>query len=150
MKIFCNASNSSEFGNQKRKAVKRSSNVKGVHDRRRVTVKSSEEVFDSFEDWLYSDSSEADFYEFIETLESLVYDSPDYQVVDFFEEPSVQAFEGTDVIEIELSNEDTHGFYFDWEEEQLAIYEHGPVDAAQMYFAEIDRSIKDGTSLEVF
>lgn len=148
MKILCNISNSDEFKiDTTGKSIKGYCSAKRRHDKSSVAIKSSEELFDSFDEWYHSDSRYDDDYDFIDTLESLLYNSPDYEVVSFFDEPSTQGMAGTDEIWIGLSNEDSHAFYFDWHEQLFDIYQYGPVDAAQKYFAIIDQGIKDGTSL---
>lgn len=148
MKILCNISNSDEFKiDNTGKSIKEYLSSTRMHDKRSVAIKSSEESFESFHDWYGSDSQYYDNEQFLETLESLLYNTSDYKVVYFLRGPTIRGLRGTDTIVIKLSNGYRHRFYFDWEDEQLAIYEYGPRHAAQMYYAEIDQSIKDGTSL---
>ena len=148
MKIFCNISNSDEFDiDNTGKLIKGYSSAKRIHDKRSVAIKSSEESFESFHDWYGSDSQYNDNRKFLEILESLVYDSPDYEVVEFVDEPSTQGLVGSDRITIELADGDRYEFEFDWEDQQRAIYEHGASVAADMYYAQIDMGIQDETNL---
>lgn len=148
MKIFCNSIDSDEFEiDNSGKSIKEYVSSSRIHDKRSVAIQSSEESFESFHDWCSSDSQYNDNDQFLETLESLLCNSPDYKVVCFLRGPTIRGLRGTDTIVIRLSNGHRHRFYFDWEDEQLAIYEYGPRDAAQMYYAEIDQSIKDETNL---
>lgn len=103
--------------------------------------------YKTFEGWYKSSNHEEDNRKFLEILESLVYDSPDYEVVEFVDDPSTQGLAGSDIITIELADGDRYEFEFDWEDQQRAIYEHGASVAADMYYAQIDMGIQDETNL---
>lgn len=103
--------------------------------------------YKTFEGWYKSSNHEEDNRKFLEILESLVYDSPDYEVVEFVDDPSTQGLAGSDIITIELADGDRYEFEFDWEDQQRAIYEHGAAVAADMYYAQIDMGIQDETNL---
>lgn len=99
----------------------------------------------SFEDWYDSSQGEADGMEFVDKLESLVRSS--YNVDDFFEEPSTQRYQGGDFIWITLSDGSKYEFEFDWNDEQVSIYEDGPEAAAKSYFQRIQEGIDSGSAL---
>lgn len=99
----------------------------------------------SFEDWYDSSQGEADGMEFVDKLESLV--RSNYNVDDFFEEPSTQGYQGGDFIWITLSDGSKYEFEFDWYDEQVSIYEDGPEATAKSYFKEIQEGIDSGSAL---
>lgn len=99
----------------------------------------------SFQDWYDSDQGEADGMKFVDKLESLV--RSNYNVDDFFEEPSTQRYQGGDFIWITLSDGSKYEFEFDWYDEQVSIYEDGPEVAAKSYFQRIQEGIDSGSAL---
>lgn len=99
----------------------------------------------SFEEWYNSSECEADGEEFVETLKSLV--KSNYNVDEFFEEPSIQGYQGRDYIWITLSDGSRYEFKFDWSSEQSTIYSDGPEAAAEYYFQEIQDGIDSGSAL---
>lgn len=99
----------------------------------------------SFEDWYHSDEGESDGMEFVDKLESLV--KSNYNVDEFFEEPSTQGYQGSDFIWITLSGGNKYEFVFDWYDEQSAIYTDGPDVTAEHYFQEIQNGIDSGSAL---
>ena len=99
----------------------------------------------SFQDWYDSDQGEADGMKFVDKLESLV--RSNYNVDDFFEEPSTQGYQGGDFIWITLSDGSKYEFEFDWYDEQVSIYEDGPEVAAKSYFQRIQEGIDSGSAL---
>lgn len=99
----------------------------------------------SFADWYHSDEGESDGIEFVDKLESLV--RSNYNVDEFFEEPSTQGYQGVDFIWITLSGGNKYEFVFDWYDEQSAIYTDGPEVAAEHYFQEIQHGIDSGSAL---
>ena len=99
----------------------------------------------SFADWYHSDEGESDGIEFVDKLESLV--RSNYNVDEFFEEPSTQGYQGGDFIWITLSGGNKYEFVFDWYDEQSAIYTDGPDVAAEHYFQEIQNGIDSGSAL---
>lgn len=99
----------------------------------------------SFEDWYHSEEGESDGMEFVDKLESLV--RSNYNVDEFFEEPSTQGYQGSDFIWITLSGGNKYEFVFNWYDEQSAIYMDGPEVAAEHYFQEIQHGIDSGSAL---
>lgn len=99
----------------------------------------------SFNEWYDSSQGEVDGEEFVEKLENLV--RSNYNVDDFFEEPSTQRYQGGDFIWITLSDGSKYEFEFDWYDEQFSIYEDGPEAAAKSYFKEIQEGIDSGSAL---
>lgn len=99
----------------------------------------------SFAEWYDSSQGEADGMEFVSKLESLV--RANYSVDEFFEEPSVQRYQGGDFIWITLSDGNKYEFEFDWHDEQFDIYVDGPEAAAKSYFQKIQDGIDSGSAL---
>ena len=99
----------------------------------------------SFADWYHSEEGESDGMEFVDKLESLV--KSNYNVDEFFEEPSTQGYQGGDFIWITLSDGNKYEFVFNWYDEQSAIYIDGPEVAAEHYFQEIQHGIDSGSAL---
>ena len=99
----------------------------------------------SFQEWYYSSQGGADGMEFVDKLESLV--KSNYNVKEFFEEPSTQGYQGRDFIWITLSDGSKYEFEFDWNDEQVSIYEDGPEVAAKSYFQRIQEGIDSGSAL---
>ena len=93
----------------------------------------------SFEEWYDSSQGEDEGMEFVDKLERLV--RANYNVDEFFEEPSVQGYQGGDFIWITLSDGSKYEFNFDWYDEQSAIYMDGPDAAAKSYFQNIQHGI---------
>ena len=99
----------------------------------------------SFDEWYRSEEGESDGMKFVDKLESLV--KSNYNVDEFFEEPSTQGHQGGDFIWITLSDGNKYEFVFDWYDEQSAIYTDGPVAAAKSYFQKIQDGIDSGRNL---
>lgn len=99
----------------------------------------------SFEDWYHSEEGESDGLEFVDKLESLV--RSNYNVDEFFEEPSTLGYQGIHFIWITLSGGNKYEFEFNWYDEQSAIYIDGPEVAAEHYFQEIQHGIDSGSAL---
>lgn len=99
----------------------------------------------SIDDWYMSSDGEIDNDKFAEKLESLV--KNEFDVSDYFEEPSIQGFAGTDYIDIELVDGSKYSFVFGWSDMQEAIYSDGPESAAKHYFNEIKEGIEQGSAL---
>lgn len=99
----------------------------------------------SFDEWYNSSECEADGEEFVEILKSLV--TSNYNVDEFFEEPSIQGYQGSDYIWITLSDGSRYEFEFNWSSEQSDIYSDGPEEAAKSYFEEIQEGIDSGSAL---
>lgn len=110
---------------------------------------------DEYDDDEYNDEEDMTFDEwylnggdsgyFSELLEELV--RKNYDVVDYFSEPSVQGYQGSDRIAITLANGNVYRFDIDYMEELEAIYEDGDEDAAQSYFEQIKEGIDSGAAL---
>lgn len=98
----------------------------------------------SIDDWYMSSDGEIDNDKFAENLEKLV--KTKFDVSDYFEEPSIQGFAGTDNISIKLNNGSEYSFSFSWREMQEAIYSDGPDAAANYYFNEIKEGIESGSA----
>lgn len=96
----------------------------------------------SFDEWYRSEEGESDGMKFVDNLESLV--KSNYDVDEFFEEPSVQGYQGGDFIWITLSDGSKYQFEFDWYDEQFDIYTYGPEAAAKSYFQNIQDGIDSG------
>lgn len=99
----------------------------------------------SIDDWYMSSDGEIDNDKFAETLESLV--KNEFDVSDYFEEPSIQGFAGADYINIELGDGSRYSFVFGWSDMQDNIYINGPEVAAKHYFNEIKEGIESGSAL---
>ena len=99
----------------------------------------------SFDEWYRSEEGESDGMKFVDKLESLV--KSNYNVDEFFEEPSTQGHQGSDFIWITLSDGNKYEFVFDWYDEQSAIYTDGPGAAAKSYFQKIQDGIDSGRNL---
>lgn len=99
----------------------------------------------TFHDWYFSDDSISQQNEFIWNLESKV--RSEYDVAEWFEEPSTQGLMGVDNILVTLSSGDQYSFSFDFEDEQYTIYSDGPEAAANYYFNEIKEGIESGSAL---
>lgn len=97
---------------------------------------------DEFDDELDQEAAEE---KFAENLEDLV--RQNYDVIDYFEEPSIQGGVGSDVITITLNDGKSYSFWFDYEDETDTIMTDGPESAAQQYFARIQDRIDSGEAL---
>ena len=97
-----------------------------------------------FDTWYESEKGQGDGEIFIDKLEELV--RSEYEVSEFFDEPSVQGLAGSDILSIELTNGKKYSFSFDWFDEQSIIYEDGPEAAAATYFDEIKEGIESGSA----
>lgn len=102
----------------------------------------SEMTFDS---WFRSDTGIDDQNKFMEILESKV--RSEYDVAEWFEEPSTQGLMGADNILVTLSSGDKYSFSFNFEAQVEAIYSDGPKSAANYYFDEIKEGIDSGSAL---
>lgn len=96
----------------------------------------------TFDEW-YLNGGDSDY--FSELLEELV--RKNYDVVDYFNEASVQGYQGSDHIAITLANGNLYTFDIDYMEELEAIYQDGDEDAAQSYFEQIKEGIDSGAAL---
>ena len=101
--------------------------------------------YDNIDDWYMSEKGDSDNYSFSEKLEDLVND--EFDVSDYFEEPSIQGFAGADYINITLQNGREYSFSFDWRAMQETIYNDGPESAANYYFKRIKRGIDSSSAL---
>lgn len=101
--------------------------------------------YDNIDDWYMSEKGDSDNYSFSEKLEDLVND--EFDVSDYFEEPSIQGFAGADYINITLQNGREYSFSFDWRAMQEKIYNDGPESAANYYFKRIKRGIDSSSAL---
>ena len=99
----------------------------------------------SFDEWYRSEEGESDGMKFVDKLESLV--KSNYNVDEFFEEPSTQGYQGGDFIWITLSDGNKYEFEFNWYDEQFDIYVDGPEAAAKSYFQKIQDGIDSGSAL---
>lgn len=98
----------------------------------------------SIEEWYMGSDGEIDNDKFAEKLENLVRN--DFDVSEYFEEPSIQGFAGADIISIKLNDGSEYSFSFSWREMQEAIYSDGPEAAANYYFNEIKEGIESGSA----
>lgn len=89
--------------------------------------------------------SEGDNDEFSEMLEKLI--RKNFDVSDYYEEPSIQGSEGEDNIFIKLRNGSEYTFSFSWPDMQEAIHNDGPKAAARSYFDGIKEDIESGSAL---
>ena len=96
-------------------------------------------------DWYMSSDGEIDNDKFAEDLENLV--RTEFDVGDYFEEPSIQGFAGADIISIKLKDGSEYSFSFSWSEMQEIIYSDGPEAAANYYFNEIKEGIESGSAI---
>lgn len=99
----------------------------------------------TFDDWYASDTRIDDQNEFMEILESKV--RSEYDVAEWFEEPSTQGLMGADNVLITLNSGHEYSFSFDFETEVKSIYSDGPEAAANYYFDEIKEGIESGSAL---
>lgn len=99
---------------------------------------------ESIDEWYMSSDGEIDNDKFAENLENLVRN--EFDVSDYFEEPSIQGFAGEDNISIILNDGSEYSFSFSWMEMQEAIYNDGPEAAANYYFNEIKEGIESGSA----
>ena len=99
----------------------------------------------SIEEWYMGSSGEVANDKFAEKLEDLVRN--EFDVSDYFEEPSIQGFAGTDNINITLQDGREYSFSFTWSAMQENIYSDGPESAANYYFNEIKEGIDSGSAL---
>ena len=100
---------------------------------------------DEFDDEYDEFDQEAAEAEFVENLEDLV--RQNYDVIDYFEEPSIQGGVGSDVITMTLNDGKSYEFWFDFEDEVDTIMTDGPESAARQYFAKIQDGIDSGEAL---
>lgn len=100
--------------------------------------------YDTIDDWYMSSDGEIDDDKFAENLEKLVRNK--FDVSDYFEEPSIQGFEGEDIISIKLHDGSEYYFSFSWSDMQETIYSDGPEAAANYYFNEIKEGIESGSA----
>lgn len=100
--------------------------------------------YDTIDDWYMSSDGEIDDDKFAENLEKLVRN--EFDVSDYFEEPSIQGFEGEDIISIKLHDGSEYYFSFSWSDMQETIYSDGPEAAANYYFNEIKEGIESGSA----
>lgn len=98
----------------------------------------------TIDEWYMGSAGESDNEDFSSKLEDLV--RKNFDVSDYFEEPSVQGFLGSDYVNIELTNGHQYSFSFSWQEMQEAIYSDGPEAAANYYFNEIKDGIESGSA----
>ncbi len=99
----------------------------------------------TFNDWYDSDICMDDQNKFIDILESKV--RSEYDVAEWFAEPSTQGLMGSDDILVTLNSGDQYSFSFDFKNEQHTIYSEGPEEAAKYYFKQIKRGIDSGSAL---
>lgn len=99
----------------------------------------------TFDRWFSSDTGIDDQNKFMEILESKV--RSEYDVAEWFEEPSTQGLMGADNILVTLSSGDKYSFSFNFEAQVEAIYSDGPKSAANYYFDEIKEGIDSGSAL---
>ena len=110
-----------------------------------VDEESDEDNDQSIDEWYMSSSGELDNDKFAEDLENLV--RTEFDVGDYFEEPSIQGFAGADIISIKLKDGSEYSFSFSWSDMQEIIYSDGPEAAANYYFNEIKEGIESGSAL---
>lgn len=101
--------------------------------------------YDNIDDWYMSEKGQSDNDKFAEKLENFVRD--EFDVSDYFEEPSIQGFAGEDYINITLQDGHEHSFSFNWSDMQDRIYSNGPDAAAKYYFNQIKKGIDSGSAL---
>lgn len=99
----------------------------------------------TFGEWYSSPKGDSDNDSFSEKLEDLVRD--EFDVSDYFEEPSIQGFSGADYINITLQNGREYSFNFAWRAMQEKIYSGSPEAAANYYFKRIKRGIDSSSAL---
>ena len=99
----------------------------------------------TFDEWYMSSDGDIDSDKFAERLENLV--RTEFDVADYFEEPSIQGYSGNDYVDIELVDGSKYSFAFSWSEMQDNIYSDGPEAAAKHYFNEIKEGIESGSAL---
>lgn len=99
---------------------------------------------ESIDEWYMSSDGEIDNDKFAEKLENLVRN--DFDVSDYFEEPSIQGFSGADNISIKLNDGSEYSFSFSWYDMQEKIFGDGPDKAAKYYFNEIKEGIESGSA----
>ena len=107
-------------------------------------VEPEDEFDDEFDDE-YDEFDQEAGVEFIEKLEDLI--RQNYDVIDYFEEPSIQGGVGSDVITMTLNDGKSYEFWFDFEDEVDTIMTDGPESAARQYFAKIQDGIDSGEAL---
>jgi hypothetical protein len=103
-----------------------------------------DDEYDNIDDWYMSEKGDSDNYSFSDKLESLV--RTEFDVSDYFEEPSIQGFAGNDYVDIGLGDGSKYSFAFSWSEMQENIFENGPDKAAKHYFNEIKEGIESGSA----
>ena len=146
--------NCSELENLQMSNPKLGRNVfKGCDKLNKKNIRPAEDIDDDnddldeemdFDTWYQSKEGQGDGEIFTDKLEELV--RSEYEVSEFFDEPSVQGLAGSDILSIELTNGKKYSFSFDWFEEQSIIYEDGPEAAAAAYFDEIKEGIESGSA----
>lgn len=99
----------------------------------------------TFDEWYMSSDGDIDSDKFAERLENLVRN--EFDVADYFEEPSIQGYSGNDYVDIELVDGSKYSFAFSWSDMQDNIYSDGPEAAAKHYFNEIKEGIESGSAL---
>lgn len=99
----------------------------------------------TFDEWYMSSDGDIDSDKFAERLENLV--RTEFDVADYFEEPSIQGYSGNDYVDIELRDGSKYSFAFSWSDMQDNIYSDGPEAAAKHYFNEIKEGIESGSAL---
>lgn len=99
----------------------------------------------TFDEWYMSSEGDIDSDKFAERLENLV--RTEFDVADYFEEPSIQGYSGNDYVDIELVDGSKYSFTFSWSDMQDNIYSDGPEAAAKHYFNEIKEGIESGSAL---
>ena len=99
----------------------------------------------TFDEWYMSSDGDIDSDKFAERLENLV--RTEFDVADYFEEPSIQGYSGNDYVDIELRDGSKYSFAFSWSDMQDNIYSNGPEAAAKHYFNEIKEGIESGSAL---
>ena len=98
----------------------------------------------TFDEWYMSSDGDMDNDKFAENLENLVRN--EFDVADYFEEPSIQGYSGNDYVDIRLGDGSKYSFAFSWSEMQDNIFENGPDKAAKHYFNEIKKGIESGSA----
>ena len=99
----------------------------------------------TFDDWYMGSAGDIDNDRFAEKLENLV--RTEFDVSDYFEEPSIQGYSGNDYVDIGLRDGSKYSFAFSWSDMQGNIFENGPEAAAKHYFNEIKEGIESGSAL---
>lgn len=139
-----NSSIRQKVNQQLNKLISKYFDIKKKEDQTYMDEPETESEWHSLGDWYGSESGIDDITEYGQKLEQLVMKK--YPSCKYFEEPSTQGTQGSDIVSVEIDN-DVYHFDFDWETLLESIFTDGPESAAKDSFNEIVKGITTESAL---